>query len=100
KYYCNEQMETSTPFVVNKETQTDYKQFVQSLSIKETQNETVSKKSRVRSKGFQHNLITWAHKDAAYCPCWKMMPLLATSPVLKLRSSQSSKINPWDVTVQ
>ncbi|KAK4037955.1 hypothetical protein OUZ56_029978 [Daphnia magna] len=45
--YRHEQMETSTPIVVNKETQTDYKQFVQSLSIKETQNETVSKKSRV-----------------------------------------------------
>lgn len=28
------------------------------------------------------------------------MPLLATSPVLKLRSSQLSKVNPWDVTVQ
>nr|CAH0107984.1 unnamed protein product [Daphnia galeata] len=99
-YYRHEQMETSTPIVVNKETQTDHKQFVQSLSIKETQNETVSKKSHVRSKAVQHNLITWAQKDAACSPCWKVMPLFATSPVLKLRSSQSSTVNPWDVTAQ
>jgi hypothetical protein len=93
-------MESLTPIVLNKETQTDYKQFFQSLSIKETQNETVSKKSVVRSKGVQHNIITWPKKDAASSPCWKVMPLLATSPVLKLMSSQSSTLNPSYVTAQ
>jgi hypothetical protein len=92
-------METSTPIVVNKETQTDYKQFLQSLSIKETQNELLAR-NHALSKGVQHNPITWAQKDAACSPYWKVMTLLATSPVLKLRSSQLSKVNQWDVTAQ
>nr|CAH0105114.1 unnamed protein product [Daphnia galeata] len=74
--------ETETPINhINKETQTDVREILQRFSIKETRNDTVMKKSHFRSKGIQHNLITWSLKDAACSPCCKVRPFsMAHSP--------------------
>jgi hypothetical protein len=84
--YIDLHEETETPITtvsnhINKKTQTDVREILQRFSIKETANETVMKKSRVRSKGIQHILITWSLKESACSPCWKVRPcLMAHSP--------------------